>query len=188
MKRIFLLFFIFSFCAVTFAQNNNGAQAKKEAYELKLKKEWESYLVKVEQNKTLKAKLKTEKDSLKTISPSKDSVFCKNLKQPYYIKTDNLGNSKEVSMQEYISMHIRTNFNYPEFAMEHNIQGRVETTNDINKEGYIVNVSAEGPENGLILEQEAIRIIKRLPKFVPGMCNDEPASVRHIVPITFRLE
>ena len=38
------------------------------------------------------------------------------------------------------------------------------------------------------ISQEAIRIIKRLPKFVPGMCNDEPASVRHIVPITFRLE
>ncbi|MFD2908890.1 energy transducer TonB [Flavobacterium ardleyense] len=187
MKRIFLLFFILLFCGSIVAQKKTSAQIKKEAYELKLKQEWESYLVKVEKNNTLKTKLKTEKDSLNSLSPKKDSIICDNIRLPFYEKTDNLGNKNEISVQEYISMHIRNNFNYPEFAMEHNIQGRVVTTYTINKEGDIVGVSAEGPENGLILEQEAIRIIKKLPRCVPGLCDDKPTSIRHVVPITFKL-
>ena len=77
---------------------------------------------------------------------------------------------------------------YPDFALEHNIQGRVLITYVINKEGYIEKISADGPENGLVLEEEAIRIFSKLPKFIPAKCDNEPISVRHVIPITFRLE
>jgi len=188
MKRIILLIFILLISGTTFAQRKTRRQEKQEAYELKMKQEWESYLVRVEESKVLKAKLKAQKDSLNLASPKKDSLICGKTTFPTYVKTDDLGNDVEVPMQDFINQHIKKNFMYPDFALEHDIQGRVLVTYVVSKEGYIEKVSADGPENGLVLEEEAIRIISKLPKFIPAKCDNEPISVRYAIPITFRLE
>lgn len=188
MKRIILIIFILLISGTTFAQRKTRRQIKQESYELKMKQEWDSYLVRVNESKELKAKLKAQKDSLKLVSPKKDSLICYKTTFPTCVKTDDLGNNIEVSLHEYINQHIKKNFMYPDFAIEHNIQGRVLITYVINKEGYIEKISADGPENGLVLEEEAIRIFSKLPKFTPAKCDNEPISVRHVIPITFRLE
>jgi len=188
MKRIILLIFILLISGTTFAQRKTRRQIKQESYELKMKQEWDSYLVRVEESKVLKAKLKAQKDSLKLVSPKKDSLICDKATFPTYVKTDDLGNNIEVSIQECISQHIKKNFMYPDFALENEIQGKVLVSYIISKEGYVENISADGPENGLILEEEAIRIISKLPKFIPAKCDNEPISVGYAIPITFRLE
>lgn len=188
MKRIILIIFILLISGTTFAQRKTRRQIKQESYELKMKQEWDSYLVRVNESKELKAKLKAQKDSLKLVSPKKDSLICDKTTFPTCVKTDDLGNNIEVSIQEYISQHIKKNFMYPDFALENEIQGKVMVSYIISKEGYVENISADGPENGLILEEEAIRIFSKLPKFIPAKCDNEPISVSHVVPITFRLE
>ena len=57
---------------------------------------------------------------------------------------------------------------------------------DIDKNGYITNISAEAPHP--ILEQEAIRVIKMLPRMKPGIQRGKPVIVPYTVPISFVVE
>lgn len=83
--------------------------------------------------------------------------------------------------------HILKNLRYPEEATEKGISGRVYVLFIIDKEGNVTNVKARGPkiEGGAILEDEAIRIIKLLPQFKPGMQRGKPVNVRYTIPISF---
>ena len=88
--------------------------------------------------------------------------------------------------QESIQKHIRKYFRYPEEAQDQGIQGRVAILFTIDKEGNIVNIRKRGPSP--ILEQEAVRIIEKLPKMTPGKHRGEAVNVPFSIPITFRLQ
>jgi periplasmic protein TonB len=89
---------------------------------------------------------------------------------------------------EQMAKHIKRNQNYPERAMEDNIQGRVAVLFVIDKDGSITNVQVRGPKGGELLEKEAKRVIEKLPKFKPGMQRGKPVKVKYSQPITFRLQ
>jgi len=40
----------------------------------------------------------------------------------------------------------------------------------------------------LVLEKEAIRIMQKLPKLQPGLCNGKETNVKFMIPIIFKLE
>ena len=83
---------------------------------------------------------------------------------------------------EYISKNIR----YPEAAMKNNIQGRVVLQFVIKADGSIGEVKvlrSKGPE----LDAEAIRVIKSLPKFIPGKVAGKPVNVWYTIPVSFKL-
>jgi len=85
-----------------------------------------------------------------------------------------------------IQKHIRKHFNYPKEAQEKGVQGRVAIVFGIDANGDIVDIKSKGPSP--ILEEEAQRIIARLPKMKPAMQNGKPADVIFSIPITFRLK
>ncbi|EAZ95449.1 TonB [Flavobacteria bacterium BAL38] len=89
---------------------------------------------------------------------------------------------------EQMAKHIKRNQNYPERAMEDNIQGRVAVLFVIDKDGSITNVQVRGPKGGELLEKEAKRVIEKLPKFKPGMQRGKPVKVKYSQPITFKLQ
>ncbi|VXB22198.1 putative Energy transducer TonB [Flavobacterium sp. 9AF] len=97
---------------------------------------------------------------------------------------------KEVVLKcfnEQMNLHIMKNFTYPEMAAEGNIQGRVNVQFIIDKEGNVTDIMAKGPKNGLLLEKEAIRLIKILPQFIPAKLKGKCVNVRYGLPITFKL-
>lgn len=87
--------------------------------------------------------------------------------------------------KEQLISHIKRNFKYPEEAFEKSIQGRVLINFVINKEGNIDNIITRDPYKGELLSKEAKRIIKKLPKFIPGKNNGELVNVRYGIPINF---
>ena len=89
---------------------------------------------------------------------------------------------------EQMAKHIKRNQQYPERAMEDNIQGRVSVLFVIDKDGSITNVQVRGPKGGELLEKEAKRVIEKLPKFKPGMQRGKAVKVKYSQPITFRLQ
>jgi periplasmic protein TonB len=89
---------------------------------------------------------------------------------------------------QQMAKHIKRNQNYPERAMEDNIQGRVSVLFVIDKDGSITNVQVRGPKGGELLEKEAKRVIEKLPKFKPGMQRGKAVKVKYSQPITFRLQ
>ena len=90
--------------------------------------------------------------------------------------------------QTQMLKHIKENFTYPEVAMEKNIQGRVMVEYLINKNGEVEISRVKGPENSELLQEEAKRIISLLPKFIPGKHSGKAIAVRHVIPITFKMQ
>jgi TonB family protein len=76
--------------------------------------------------------------------------------------------------------------NFPEKLREAGIEGRVVVRFVVTEDGSITNVDImEGvnPE----FNNEAIRVVKKLKKFIPGYEDGDPVPVYYLLPITFTL-
>lgn len=82
---------------------------------------------------------------------------------------------------------ISKNLNYPAMAIENNVQGRVVVQFVVTKDGSIGNVKVVRSVDR-DLDNEAIRVCKKLPKFIPGKQNGQPVSVWYTLPVTFKLQ
>ncbi len=79
------------------------------------------------------------------------------------------------------------NLRYPEFAKENNIQGRVTVKFVVNENGSVSDVSVvKGIGGGC--DEEAIRVIKKVPSWKPGKNNGVPVKVWFNQTIKFQLE
>ena len=88
--------------------------------------------------------------------------------------------------QTKIEDHVRKHFNYPLEAQKAGIQGRVNIIFTIGSDGTISNIRTRGPN--VSLEEEAERIIKRLPTMIPGKQKGAIVAVPFSMPITFMLK
>lgn len=82
---------------------------------------------------------------------------------------------------------IASNIKYPVIAAENGIQGRVFVQFVVNTDGSITDVRvARGVDPSL--DQEAIRVVRTLPKWKPGKQRGKPVRVSYTVPINFQLQ
>jgi periplasmic protein TonB len=82
---------------------------------------------------------------------------------------------------------IGENISYPEDAIINNIQGRVILKFVVNTDGSIDRIEVlSGIDTSL--NNEAVRVIKTLPKFKPGKQGGVPVPVWFCLPVLFRLE
>jgi protein TonB len=93
---------------------------------------------------------------------------------------------KRACFNSMMQKHISKNFRYPEIAQEMGVQGRVNVMFVIQKDGSIGNVRMRGPDKNL--EEEAARIISKLPKMTPGKQRGRAVRVPFSIPITFKLQ
>ncbi len=93
---------------------------------------------------------------------------------------------KRACFGKMMQQHIKKVFRYPELEQEMGIQGKVSVMFDINKDGSIGNIRKRGPNGNL--EDEAARIIGKLPKMTPGKQRDQNVKVSFSIPITFKLQ
>jgi TonB family protein len=88
----------------------------------------------------------------------------------------------EKALFTWMSRHIK----YPIKAQENDIQGRVVCTFIVETDGSIYDVQVTKPVDPS-LDQEAIRVIKSMPKWNPGIKDGQPVRVKNSIPVTFRL-
>jgi TonB family protein len=74
---------------------------------------------------------------------------------------------------------------YPSTAKENKIQDRVMVTFIVRKDGSISDVKAKGEYP--ILNEEAERVFKSMPKWIPGKHEGKAVNVQITFPISFRL-
>lgn len=85
-------------------------------------------------------------------------------------------------LMNYLSDHIR----YPKMAVKNKIQGRVVVRFIVDKTGKVRDVKVlESVDDDLA--EEAVRVVKKLPDFIPGRVNDEPVNVWFTLPVNFKL-
>lgn len=89
----------------------------------------------------------------------------------------------DTELMKYLSSHI----NYPPMAMENNIQGRVIVQFVVTKTGKVGEVRVvRGVDRDL--DNEAVRVVKSLPDFIPGKMNGQAVNVWYTLPVTFKLQ
>lgn len=82
--------------------------------------------------------------------------------------------------------YLARNVNYPLIAQENGIEGKVYISFIIDEQGNIYEVNLlRGVD--LSLDNEALRVVKGMPKWKPGKQGGKPVKVRYNVPIYFDL-
>ena len=75
---------------------------------------------------------------------------------------------------------------YPVSAFNQHIQGRVIITFIVEKDGRLSKAKVVKSVHPA-LDKEALRVVKKMPKWIPGQQGDRKVRVRYIIPVTFRL-
>lgn len=83
--------------------------------------------------------------------------------------------------------YLQANIKYPQYAREAGIQGIVYISFVVNEKGEVQDVTVlKGIGGGC--DEEAVRVIKSLPKFKPGEQRGKPVKVRMNIPVRFTLK
>lgn len=84
---------------------------------------------------------------------------------------------------------LRDNIKYPAIARENSIEGKVYVGFVVNTDGSITDVTVKrGVTGGAVLNDEAIRVVKAMPKWKPGRQQGREVRVSYTLPIQFKLE
>ena len=86
-------------------------------------------------------------------------------------------------MAKYLSENIK----YPEEAKEKGISGRVFISFVIEKDGSVSNAKVMRSVNPLV-DDEAVRVVKAMPKWKPGLMKGQPVRVNYVLPVNFKLD
>lgn len=87
------------------------------------------------------------------------------------------------ALQRWLS----SNITYPAAAAENGVEGRVIVAFVVETDGSVSDVRiARGVDPSL--DREALSVVKRMPKWIPGMQNGSPVRVKFNVPVTFKLQ
>ena len=86
------------------------------------------------------------------------------------------------ALMKYLSSNIK----YPTIAEENGVQGKVIVQFVVGRDGSISGakvVKSVDPS----LDKEAIRVVKSMPKWIPGKQNGQSVNVKYTLPVTFQL-
>jgi len=83
--------------------------------------------------------------------------------------------------------YINKNIKYPVIAQENGVQGKVILRFVVSKTGMVDRVEVVRPLDPAC-DKEAMRVVKSLPKFIPGKQNGVNVAVWYTLPVTYKLE
>ena len=87
------------------------------------------------------------------------------------------------ALMAYLSSHVK----YPAVAEENGIQGRVTVQFVVEKDGSVTDVKTMKSVDPS-LDREAERVVRSMPKWIPGKQNGSAVRVKYFVPVVFRLK
>jgi TonB family protein len=83
---------------------------------------------------------------------------------------------------EYLGRTIR----YPEAARKQKIQGKVQLSFMVEKDGSLTNIEVKKKLGGGT-DEEAVRVLRESPKWIPGTRDGQPVRVKYDMPLSFSL-
>lgn len=89
----------------------------------------------------------------------------------------------QAALMQFLSSHVK----YPAVAEENGIQGRVIVNFIIEEDGSISGIKID-KSAATSLDMEAVRLVRSMPKWIPGRQNGKPVRVHSFVPVVFRLQ
>lgn len=90
----------------------------------------------------------------------------------------------EAALLRYISTHLK----YPQAALEQELQGTISLRFVVETNGSIGDVQVVKSFGDKSCEKEAVRVVKSLPRFIPGKMQGRAVRVWYTVPIRFMIQ
>lgn len=87
-----------------------------------------------------------------------------------------------------LTKFLQKNMRYPARAVETGMEGRIKVQFIIDREGNIKGIKTVGNPIGGGLEEEAMRVVRLMPKWNPGIQDGEAATVQFYLPVVFHLQ
>ena len=117
----------------------------------------------------------TEDNPVQIIRNNNDSIYQIVDEMPQYP-------GGEAAMMKFVSENVK----YPQEAKDKDIAGRVFVSFVVEKDGSVSTVKVmRGIGGGC--DEEAVRVVKAMPKWKPGIKDGKPVRVSYMMPFTFKL-
>ncbi len=84
-----------------------------------------------------------------------------------------------------LMLYLSNNIRYPKDAEEAGAQGRVVVSFIVEKDGSVSNAKVTKPTYSSF-DDEALRVVSAMPKWMPGKQNGEAVRVKYSLPVSFR--
>ena len=78
------------------------------------------------------------------------------------------------------------NLKYPSSLQEQQLQGKVIAEFIVNTDGSITDVNIVGSLHPLC-DAEVLRVLRMMPRWTPGILNDEPCRTKVCIPVVFKI-
>lgn len=115
-------------------------------------------------------------DKSKAMTPDADGVYNYTQSAPAFPGGQN-------SLETYINRNIQ----YPEDAIDNEVEGTVYVLFTIDENGNVRNAKTTNTTIGYGLEEEALRVVKGMTGWIPGSNNGVKVKTWYTIPITYRL-
>ncbi|WP_421752083.1 energy transducer TonB [Croceimicrobium sp.] len=96
-------------------------------------------------------------------------------------------NERKLCFQQKVMQFVTREFEFPEMARQMGIGGRIYVDFVIEKDGSISNVQVVRGVDKL-LDDEAVRVVKKLPKLTPAKQRGKPVRMNFTLPINAKLQ
>jgi len=106
----------------------------------------------------------------------KDKIYEKADEMPKFI-------GGKVALDKYLA----ENLNYPEIALENNIEGTVYLKFEVKADGSVGRIELTKKAE-MLLDKRALEMVVNLPKFIPGKQNGKNIAVWYSLPIEFVID
>ena len=83
--------------------------------------------------------------------------------------------------------YLRENLKYPDNTKDRGVQGRLVIGFIVEKDGSLTDVKVLRPVD-IDLDAEVLRLVKGMPKWIPGRHNGQRVRVRYLLPIYICLQ
>lgn len=84
--------------------------------------------------------------------------------------------------------YINTNLQYPQQAIDNDVEGTVRVQFAVDDKGRVSNVSTLGEKLGYGLEEEAVKVVSNMPKWSPGLVKGKGVKTWRTLPVIYKLE
>jgi periplasmic protein TonB len=119
----------------------------------------------------------TTENKTDKMSPDKSGYYNYAEVSPFY-------NGGQAAIENYIN----NNLEYPQEAIDNNVEGTVRVQFGIDENGKIANVKTIGDKIGYGLEEEAVRVISGMPGWTPGQVKGKNVKTWVVLPVTYRID
>jgi periplasmic protein TonB len=121
-----------------------------------------------------------------TVSEADATVKIEKDNMGYYSRTEVAPAYKggQSSLEDYIN----NNIEYPQEAIDNNIEGTVSVQFGVDEQGNISNVKTIGNKVGYGLEEAAVKVVSKMPKWTAGQVKGKNVKTWRVLPITYKLE